>query len=192
MRHVMRLGGAIVFAAGLTLLVTGCAAAKPEDIQSAVNDALKDARIDHVGPVWDAQRRELHLLGIVVTPDEKKHAEEVAASTLGSRGTIVNEISVTMRTAPEPAPVVAESDDLEQIDDRIQKDVEALFADGKVWKGRELNIMVRGGTVHLTGKALSQADKDRITEIVARVAGVKEVVNRLIIRPGRADRDPSR
>lgn len=74
-----------------------------------------------------------------------------------------------------------------RIDQRIQKDVEGLFSDETVWKGRELHIVVRAGTVQLTGTALSQDDKDRITEMIARVAGVKDVVNRLEIRPARRD-----
>lgn len=181
MRHVMRLSGTVALAAALALLATACARS-PEDLQAEVNDALKEARIDHVAPVWEPQARQLRLQGIVLTPDEKQLAAEVAARTLGSRGTVVNDVSITMRGAPEPAPVVASVDDLEQIDNRIQKDIEALFSDEKVWKGREMDITVHQGTVQLTGSALSQDDKDRITEIVARVAGVKDVVNRMAVK----------
>lgn len=183
MRHVMRLGGTLALVTGLVLLVGACSRAElARDYQSQVNDALKASRIDHIAPVWDPERREMKLQGIVLTADEKRHAEQVAADALGTHGTIVSEITITMRGAPEPAPVVAEVDDLEQIDDRIQKDVEALFSDDTVWKGRELNVVVRNGTVQLTGTALNQEDKDRITELVARVAGVKNVINRLDLK----------
>lgn len=187
MRHVMRLDGVMALMAGLTLLGTACGGAVQADHQRQVNDALKAARIDQVAPHWDAQRKELRLTGTVLTADEKRQAEQVAASALGGRGTIVSDIVVSMRGAPEPAPVVAEVDDLEEIDQRIQKDVEGLFSDETVWKGREFHIVVRAGTVQLTGTALSQDDKDRITEMIARVAGVKDVVNRLEIRPARRD-----
>ena len=184
MRQVMRWS---VLAAGLAMLVAGCSrSVEPEDIQSQINDALKDARIDHVEPVWNAERREMRLRGIAVHADEKRQAEAVAASMLKDRGRIINEVVISMRGAPEPAPVVAESDDLQQIDDRIQRDAEALFADEAVWKGRVIEIMVRTGTVHLTGTALSQEDKDRITEMVGRVAGVKEVINRLEVKARKA------
>lgn len=183
MRHVMRLGGAAALLTGLALLVTACARPAPaEDMQSRVNDALKDARIDHVAPAWDPQRRELRLRGIVLTPDEKALAEEVAGATIGPNGTVISELTITMRGAPEPAPVVNEVDDLEQIDERIRSDVEALFADERVWKGRTIHIVVREGTVQLTGTALSQEDKDRMTEMVARVAGVTNVINRLELK----------
>jgi len=181
MRHVRRLGGAVVLAVGLMLLVTACAAVDT-DLQSEVNEALKAARIDHVAPVWDGQRNELRLRGIVVDASERQQAEQVAASVLNGRGTIVNEITVTLRGAPQPAPVVAEAEDLERIDDRIRSDVDALFADD-IWKGRDITVLVSRGSVRLTGTALSQEDKDRITEMVARVAGVKEVINRLDIKP---------
>lgn len=171
----------MVLAVGLMLLVTACAAVDT-DLQSEVNEALKAARIDHVAPVWDGQRNELRLRGIVVDASERQQAEQVAASVLNGRGTIVNEITVTLRGAPQPAPVVAEAEDLERIDDRIRSDVDALFADD-IWKGRDITVLVSRGSVRLTGTALSQEDKDRITEMVARVAGVKEVINRLDIKP---------
>ena len=181
MRHVMRFGGAAVLAAGLMLLVTACAAVDA-DPQSEVNEALKAARIDHVAPIWDAERNELRLRGIVVDAVERQQAEQVAASVLNGRGTIVNDITVTLRGAPQPAPVLAAAEDVERIDERIHKDVEALFADQTVWKGREVTVLVSRGSVRLTGTALSQEDKDRITEMVARVAGVKEVINRLDLK----------
>lgn len=177
MRHVTRLGGAVALAAGLMLLVTACARVQSNP-EREVNEALKASRIDHVAPVWDGQRHELRLQGVVVDAAEKQQAEQVAASVLNGRGAIVNEIRVTLRGAPQPAPVVADAGDLERIDERIQKDVEALFA-GETWKGRDVTVLVHGGSVRLTGTALSQEDKDRITEMVARVAGVKEVINRL-------------
>lgn len=185
MRHLIKLAGIIAFTAGLGLLVTACGSTPVlEDIPAQVNNALKEARIDHVSPIWDPDRREMKLRGTAIDADEKRQAEEVAANALRERGRIVNEVVITMRGAPEPAPVVAESDDLQQIDDRIQKDVNTLFSDD-VWKGREINVIVRTGTVHLTGSALSQADKDRITEAVARVAGVKDVINRLDVKEPR-------
>ncbi len=60
--------------------------------------------------------------------------------------------------------------------------MEALFSDETVWKGREFEILVHDGIVRLTGKVLSQDEKNRITQMVAAVAGVKEVINRLDIK----------
>jgi osmotically-inducible protein OsmY len=181
------LGGVLALAGGLALLSTGCEKALV-DPAIRVDDALKAARLDSVAPIWDPQQNVMRLRGTVITAEEKQQAEQVAVSTLGSSGKVVNEINVTMRGAPEPAPAIAQASDLKKIDERIHADVEALFSDEKVWKGREFEILVHEGVVRLTGKALSQEDKDRITELVARVAGVKEVINRLDIK---APRDQS-
>lgn len=180
MRHLMRWGGALAFMGGLALLASACTAQL--DPQAQVNDALKSARLDSIAPVWDARQKVMRLRGTVITTDEKHQAEQVAASALGGAGTIVNEISVTMRGAPEPAPAIAQAGDLKKIDDRIHSDVEALFSDETVWKGREFEILVHDGVVRLTGKVLSQDEKNRITQMVAAVAGVKEVINRLDIK----------
>ena len=66
--------------------------------------------------------------------------------------------------------------------ERIQRDIEQLFSEKKVWAGREFEILVNAGEVRLTGYVLTQEDKDRVTEMVARVAGVTEVVNRMAVR----------
>ena len=180
MRYLMRLAGPLALAGGLACLITACGG--HVDHQARANDALKDARLDSVATIWEPDQKILRLRGTVVTADEKRQAEQVAASVIGDSGAVVNEIAVTMRGAPQPAPAIAQAGDLDKIDERIQTDVEALFSDTKVWKGREFEILVHGGTVRLTGRVLSQDDKDRVTEMVARVAGVKEVINRLEIK----------
>ncbi|MEX2272474.1 MAG: BON domain-containing protein [Vicinamibacterales bacterium] len=180
MQHMMRLGKLVALAGGLALLVTACGSQL--DHQVRTNDALKEARLDSVAPNWDPAQKILRLSGTVVTDQEKQQAEQVAASVIGNSGKVVNEIIVTMRGAPEPAPAIAQAGDIEKIDERIHADVEALFSDETVWKGREFEILVHSGTVRLTGQVLSQDEKDRVTEMVARVAGVKEVINRLSVK----------
>lgn len=182
MRHMMRFGGALALLGGLALIIAACSGPVQLDPQARVNDALKSARLDSIAPVWDPQQKVMRLRGTVVTTDEKHQAEQVAAATLGSAGTVVNEVTVTMRGAPEPAPAIAQAGDLEKIDERIHSDVEALFSDDKIWKGREFEVLVHDGVVRLTGTVLSQDEKNRVTQMVAGVAGVKEVINRLDIK----------
>lgn len=180
MRHVMRLGGAVALLSGLALLVTSCGSLP--GVAERANTALKEARFDQAMAEWDAQQRVLALRGFVMTAEEREQAAQVAASVVGSGGTVRNELAVTLRGAPAPAPVVTASDELETIDHRIHHDVEALFADTHVWKGREFEVLVHAGQVRLTGHVLSQEEKDRVTEMVTRVAGVSSVINRLEIR----------
>lgn len=193
MRHLAKLGGVFLLMSGLALLSAACSAAPAaEEVPTAderVNAALKQARLDHVIAVWD-ETGALKLEGFVPGPNEKRQAEEVVAAVVGRDQAIVNEISVTLRGAPAPAPVVVASEDLKLIDERVQRDIELLFADKTVWGGREFEVSVLEGRVRLTGHVLSQEEKDRVTEMVARVTGVTDVVNRLDVR-NREGRDRS-
>lgn len=193
MRHLAKLGGVFLLMSGLALLSAACSAAPAaEEVPTAderVNAALKQARLDHVIAVWD-ETGALKLEGFVPGPNEKRQAEEVVAAVVGRDQAIVNEIAVTLRGAPAPAPVVVASEDLKLIDERVQRDIELLFADKTVWGGREFEVSVLEGRVRLTGHVLSQEEKDRVTEMVARVTGVTDVVNRLDVR-NREGRDRS-
>lgn len=187
MRVVMRFGRVLLLMSGLALLATACADTEAETgietgLHQRANEALKEARLDQVKAEWDPDTRALVLRGFVLNPEDKRHAEDVARSVIGSSGQVVNELTITTRGAPTPAPVLASAEDLELIDERIHRDVEQLFADKTVWGGREFEILVHTGQVRLTGKVLSQEEKDRVTEMVAGVAGVTGVVNRLTVR----------
>ena len=184
MRDVIKLGGILLLMSGLAVLSSACGSSGPmqKSIDERTNEALKEARFDRVVAAWDAPSGVMRLRGFVQTPTEKREAEHVAEMVVGGHGTVTSELAVTLRGAPAPAPVVAASEDLQIIDERIHRDVEQLFADKKVWSGREFEILVHAGEVRLTGHVLTQDEKDRVTEMVARVAGVTEVVNRLALK----------
>ncbi|MDQ3169246.1 MAG: BON domain-containing protein [Acidobacteriota bacterium] len=184
MRDVIKLGGIILLMSGVAVLSSACGSSLPvqKSLNERTNEALKEARFDQVVAAWDAQSSVMRLRGFVQTPAEKRQAEQVAETIVGGSGTVASELAVSLRGAPAPAPVVAASDDLQLIDERIHRDVEQLFADKKVWSGREFEILVNAGEVRLTGHVLTQEEKDRVTEMVARVAGVTEVVNRLALK----------
>ena len=185
MRDVIKLGGVLLLMGGLALLSTGCGSTPlplQKTLDERTNEALKEARFDQVLAAWEPQSSVMHLSGFVQTPAEKREAEQVAELIVGSTGTVASDLAVSLRGAPAPAPVVAASADLELIDERVQRDIEQLFADKHVWAGREIDVLVSAGVVRLTGQVLTQEEKDRVTEMVARVAGVGEVVNRLALK----------
>lgn len=194
MRHLAKIGSLFLLMSGLALLSAACSATPAAEpmptADERVNAALKEARLDQVIAVWDKQTGALKLEGFVPGPNEKRQAEDIVAGIVGRDQTIVNEIAVTLRGAPAPAPVVVASEDLKLIDERVQRDIELLFADKTVWGGREIDAGVLEGKVRLTGHVLSQEEKDRVTEMVTRVTGVTEVVNRLDVR-NPEDRDRS-
>lgn len=198
MRVIVRVGRTLLPIAGLILLSAACAPAEVEEpvgavepaVHADVNEALKDARLDQVKAEWSEARDAVHLRGFVFNPVERHRAETVARDAAGG-APVINELRVSMGAAPAPAPVLASASDLERIDERIHGDVEALFDDRDVWGGRELKVAVHAGQVRLTGEVLTQDEKDRVTEMVAGVAGVKGVVNRLTVRsPDDRDREP--
>lgn len=197
MRNLAKLGGVFLLMSGLALLSAACAVSPEAQAEAPVptadervNAALKEARLDQVIAVWDRETGALRLEGLVSGATEKRQAEAVVAEIVGPDQQIVNDLAVTLRGAPAPAPVVVASDDLKLIDERVHRDVALLFTDKSVWGGREIEVKVREGQVRLTGSVLSQEEKDRITEMVARVTGVTEVVNRLDVR-NPEDRDRS-
>ena len=180
MRVAMSFGRVLLLTSGLALLLTGCA--KPDaGLHERANEALKEARLDQVQADWDAEAHVVRLRGFVLSPEDKRRAEEVARQVAGGRD-VVNELRITTRGAPTPAPVLASAEDLKLIDDRIHGDVERLFEDDDVWGGREFEILVHAGEVRLTGSVYSQEEKDRVTGMVAEVAGVTGVINRLAVR----------
>jgi hypothetical protein len=185
---VSRFGGGLLLAAAVAVVI-GCDTPREPGIHQQANQSLKEGRLDHVKAEWDPAASTLTLRGFVLSPEEKRRAGAIAAAAAGTNGRVVDELAITTRGAPAPAPVLASSEDLELIDERIHRDVAALFADKQVWGGREFDIVVHAGEVRLTGTVLSQEEKDRVTELVAAVAGVAGVVNRLSVRnPGDPDR----
>lgn len=183
MRAVMRFGRVLLLMSGLAFLAAACAGPATESgLHQRANEALKQARLDQVKAEWHPDSQTLLLRGFVLSPEDKRHAEDVARSVVGSSGQVVNELAITTRGAPTPAPVLASAEDLELIDERIHRDVEQLFSDDDVWGGREFEVLVHAGEVRLTGEVFSQAEKDRVTELVAGVTGVTGVVNRLTVR----------
>ena len=187
MRVVMRFGRVLLLMSGLALLATACADTEAgtgieTGLHQRANEALKEARLDQVKAEWNPDNEALVLRGFVLNPEDKRRAEDVARAVIGPNGQVVNELTITTRGAPTPAPVLASAEDLELIDERIHRDVEHLFSDENVWGGREIEVLVHTGQVRLTGEVLSQEEKDRVTEMVAGVAGVTGVVNRLMVR----------
>ena len=56
----------------------------------------------------------------------------------------------------------------------------ALLADEKV-KGMKIDVETKEGTVTLTGKATSPAEKEQAERLAAAVEGVRNVVNRISV-----------
>lgn len=179
MTRLVRLAGIVAWLFGVALLVSACS--DNPDYDERANAALHSVQLDHLHAAWDGYGRVLRLRGIAASGAERRKAEQAVKDWLQGEAELLNEIVVVQKgAAPSPAALVVP--DLQAIDERIQKEVDAIFAQD-VWKGREIEVTVHLGEVKLTGTALNQSDKDRITEIVTRIEGVKDVVNMLEIKP---------
>jgi osmotically-inducible protein OsmY len=176
---VKRLFSSVVLVAAMTAapMVTGCnkTAGNP-DYEGRVKDSLKTAKIDDVKANWKADEKALHLSGEVENAADKARAEELAQQVVGTSGRVVNEVKV-------------EGANMDEVDKRIEKDLDASFKEDDQWDKDHLDLTfhAKAGVVTIKGDAPSQAVKDRVTAKVRTVPGVTDVVNDLEIKPEKAD-----
>ena len=156
-------------------MISACQnSAKSPDYESRVQDQLKSAEIKDVSANWKKDENTLHLTGEVKTPAEKQRAEELANQVVGTSGRVVNEVKV-------------EGDNSSELDSRIEKALDQTFKEDEQWARdtTDLTFHSKAGVVTVTGDASSQPVKDRVTERVRAVDGVKDVVNDLQIKPAK-------
>src|SRR6476659_5609951 len=157
-------------------MTTACnRAADSPDFEGRVSDSLKTAKIDDVKADWKADEKALHLSGEVERAADKARAEQLAQQVVGTSGRVVNEVTV-------------EGTNADDVDRRIEKDLDAAFKEDDEWDKDHLDLSFnsKAGVVTVKGDAPSQASKDRVTAAVRKVAGVKDVVNDLEIKPEKA------
>lgn len=146
--------------------------AKSPDYESRVQDQLKSAEIKDVNANWKKDENALHLTGEVKNATDKQRAEELANQVVGTSGRVINEVKV-------------EGDNSSELDSRIEQSLDKMFKEDDQWDRdtNDLTFHSKAGVVTITGDAQSQAIKDRVTERVRTVDGVKDVVNDLQIKP---------
>ena len=138
--------------------------------ESRVQDRLKDANLKDVNANWNKDEKALHLTGKVDAATEKQRAEEVASQVVGTSGRVVNEVEVKG---------VDTRDEDRQIEDRL----DTMFKDKeKNTDNLDLKFHSEAGVVTIKGEAPSEAAKDRVTQQVRGVEGVKDVVNDLDVK----------
>ena len=164
---------AVLAAAPMTIACNRTA--ETPDYEGRVADSLKTAKIDDVKANWNKDEKALHLSGEVERAADKVRAEELAEQVVGTSGRVVNEVKV-------------EGANMDDVDRRIEKDLDAAFKEDDEWDKDHLDLTfnAKAGVVTVKGDAPSQATKDRVTAAVKKVAGVKDVVNDLEIKPEKA------
>jgi osmotically-inducible protein OsmY len=154
---------------------TGCEQkANTPNYEARVQDKLKDAKLDDVNANWKNDEKALHLSGKVKAEAEKQRAEVLASEVVGTSGRVVNEVKV-------------EDVDTNAADNQIEERLDKTFKEDNQWDRdtTDLTFHSKAGVVTITGDAASQEIKDRVTQKVRSVEGVKDVVNNLEIKPAK-------
>jgi hyperosmotically inducible periplasmic protein len=167
---------AIVTLLAAAPLTVACNRPSTPNYEERVQDNLKSAKIDDVKANWKADEKALHLSGEAESAADKARAEELAQQVVGTSGRVVNEVKVKGTNA-------------EAMDDRIEQDLDRAFKEDDEWDRDTLDLTFdsKAGVVTITGSAPSEAIKEKITARVKTIDGVKDVVNNLEIKPGKAD-----
>jgi len=137
-----------------------------------VENALKQANIEHVDVDMDRNSNIVHLTGTVGTMSDRTRAGEIANAAVGTSGRVMNELTVGALNGGNP-------DDL---DDELEDRLERIVDSDPVLKERDINFEVKGGTVTITGEVRSADEKDKVGQMVEAAPGVKDVVNQLVVR----------
>jgi len=113
----------------------------------------------------------VQLSGFVDTAAEKDEAAKVAAGVGGVKS-VKNSISIGGKTSMGM-----------KLDDTVTTGrVKAALMDASDVKSGQINVETKSGVVQLSGFVNSAAMKDKAGEVAARVSGVKEVQNVLVVK----------
>ncbi len=140
-----------------------------------VSHALKDANLNGVRVDYDKNADVVHLKGTVDNEADKARAEQVAQGAVGTSGKILNELDVRgmdNKTANDQDKLIKDS-----LSDDINKD--------QVLRDRTIHFDVNNSNVTVTGNVRTAAEKNRVTQMVRSVKGVKDVANELKVEPKR-------
>lgn len=167
----MRSLGIVSAALVLTLGLAGCN--RGPDPKKQVDDALKQANVEHVDVNYDRDAKVVHLKGEVDSTAEKVRAEQVASQVVGTSGRVLNEVTVKgvdTRTADD-------------MDGRIRDILKERINGDPTLKDRDINFDVNNGAVEVKGSVASAAERTRVGEMARGVPGVKDVANALEVKP---------
>jgi len=165
------MGVALFLAAAL---VSGACSrpATPADPAKTAEQALKDARLDKVKVDWDKDAKIAHLKGTVDSAEDRRRAEEVASSAVGTSGRVLNEVTVEGNNERN-------ADDF---DGGIKTRLKNMISEDPVLKDRNIDFDVNNGVVTVKGDVRTAAEKSKVTDLVKAVPGVKDMANALEIK----------
>jgi osmotically-inducible protein OsmY len=161
----------IVPAAFLALAIgtSACTTGTENDPGDRVEQALEQANVEGVNVDYDRDARVVHLKGQVQSADEKQRAEEIAATAVGTSGTVLNELMVEGM----------DEDRIESADDQLKTRLNDSVQAHPQLSEQTIDFYVNNGVVTITGEVQTAAQKEEVGRMVKEMPGVDDFANEL-------------
>ena len=152
--------------------------AKDTEIKTKITAAIVDGMGSDVLSVnIDAYEQVVMLTGIVETADLKAQATNIARNIEGVKK-LYNEMLVIPKVQQDKGMVEGLVDDTV-----VETKINAQLLDAKGVNVTNFRWRSLHGNVFLFGRALSQAEMTKAVGIVKGIEGVKQVTNRVMVKP---------
>jgi osmotically-inducible protein OsmY len=135
--------------------------------------ALRAANLNDVTVEWDSSARIAHLKGTVDKSSDRQRAGEIATATVGTTGTVLNELSIKGLNETTAG----------SLDGQIKSQLKKMLDDDPILRERDVDFEINNGVVTVKGEVRTADEKNKITELVRAAPGVKDMANALEIKP---------
>ena len=135
--------------------------------------ALKAANLNDVTVEWDSSARIAHLKGTVDKSTDRQRAAEIATATVGTTGTVLNELSIKGLNESTAG----------SLDGQIKSQLKKMLDNDPILRERDIDFEINNGVVTVKGDVRTADEKNKITELVRAAPGVKDMANALEIKP---------
>src|SRR5262245_53304687 len=150
-------GAALIMAAALA--AGACTQPARPDPQKSTEQALKDAKLDKVSVDWDKDARVAHLKGTVDSADDRRRAEQVASTAVGTSGRVLNEVTIEG----------VNEKNADDFDGGIKTRLKNVVSEDPVLKDRNIDFDVNNGVVTVKGDVRTAAEKAKVSDLVRAV-----------------------
>jgi osmotically-inducible protein OsmY len=170
MRKLVTIGPAVVLS--LALGAAACTNTANDSAAARVEKALDEAKVEGVNVDYDENGRVVHLKGKVESAEQKERAEQIAATAVGTTGTVLNELEVEG---------MGDDSRLETADDQLKTRLSDAIQAHPELSEQPIDFYVNNGAVTVTGEVKSAAQKAEVGRIVKETPGVEDVANELLV-----------
>jgi osmotically-inducible protein OsmY len=158
---------------GLTAALSFTACNTGPNPSEEVLKALKAASLNDVAVEWDSTARIAHLKGTVDRPADRQRANDIATATVGTTGTVLNEVTIKGLNDTTAG----------NLDGEIKSQLKKMRDNDAMLRDRDIDFEVNNGVVTVKGEVRSADEKNKVTELVRAAPGVKDMANALEIKP---------